>query len=61
MFEDAMSGKKGYEIRIVIAKNDLDKLQGGEILQVGIIDLGVPMKVSLQKRKSLEKVAQATM
>jgi hypothetical protein len=55
-----MAREKGYEIRISAGQDDLDKLQGGEILQIGFISFGLPMKVSLQKRKSPKKVAQAT-
>jgi hypothetical protein len=57
--KEEMSRKKGYEIRISVGQDDLDKLQGGEILQIGEISFGLTMKVSLQKRKTT-KVVQAT-
>jgi hypothetical protein len=55
-----MSRKNGYEIRISVGQQDVDKLQAGKLLEIGLISFGLPIRVSMQKRKSPKKGAQAT-
>jgi hypothetical protein len=54
-----MTQKSGYEIRISVGQHDIDELQAGKLLQIGLISFGLPIKVSMKKRKSPEKVAKA--
>jgi len=46
-----MTSKSHQEIRISVGQDDLDKLQSGKILSLGQIDFGLPIRVSLQRRK----------
>jgi len=55
-----MTPKSHQEIRISIGQHDVDELQAGEPLQIGLIDFGLPIRISMKKRKSPEKVAEAT-
>jgi hypothetical protein len=52
-----MTRKSDYKIRIAIGQDEIDKLQSGRQVQLGLIDLGLPIRIFLQKRKT-PKIAQ---
>jgi hypothetical protein len=47
-----------YEIRVMVAEKDVQKLEAGEILEIGCLSFGLPIKISLQKTapKAAKKV-----
>jgi hypothetical protein len=41
-----------YEIRVMMAPKDIQRLNRGEVVQLGSLSFGLPIKICLEKNRS---------